>query len=48
MLLKNPKIINNKVDLNSLVTRARDRKERVVFTNGCFDIIHPGHVFILE
>ena len=48
MLLKNPKIITNKADLNYLVKRARDRKERVVFTNGCFDIIHPGHVFILE
>ncbi len=21
---------------------------RVVFTNGCFDILHPGHVYILE
>jgi len=21
---------------------------KVVFTNGCFDILHPGHVFLLE
>ena len=48
MLLKNSKIISNKVDLHSLVTSARDRKEIIVFTNGCFDIIHPGHVYILE
>ena len=48
MLLKNPKIITDKVELNSLVMSARDRKEIIVFTNGCFDIIHPGHVFILE
>ena len=48
MLLKNPKIITDKVVLNSIVTSARDRKEIIVFTNGCFDIIHPGHVFILE
>ena len=48
MLLKNPKIITDKVKLNSIVTSARDRKEIIVFTNGCFDIIHPGHVFILE
>ena len=25
----------------------RDRK-RVVFTNGCFDILHPGHIRMLE
>lgn len=22
--------------------------EKVVFTNGCFDVLHPGHVFLLE
>lgn len=22
--------------------------ERVVFTNGCFDLLHPGHIFALE
>lgn len=27
---------------------ARSRGERVVFTNGCFDIIHAGHVGYLE
>ena len=26
----------------------RDRGERVVFTNGCFDLLHPGHVRLLE
>ncbi len=24
------------------------RGERVVFTNGCFDLLHPGHVRLLE
>jgi rfaE bifunctional protein nucleotidyltransferase chain/domain len=24
--------------------RAQRRGERVVFTNGCFDLLHPGHV----
>lgn len=24
--------------------QARDRGERVVFTNGCFDVLHAGHV----
>lgn len=27
---------------------ARDQRESVVFTNGCFDIIHAGHVGYLE
>ena len=27
---------------------ARDHNEKVVFTNGCFDIIHAGHVGYLE
>ena len=48
MLLENPKIINNNDELKSLVTSVRDRKKTIVFTNGCFDIIHPGHIFILE
>jgi len=26
------------------VAAARRRGERVVFTNGCFDLLHPGHV----
>lgn len=27
---------------------ARERGERIVFTNGCFDILHAGHVAYLE
>lgn len=30
------------------VRAARRRGERVVFTNGCFDILHPGHIRSLE
>jgi D-beta-D-heptose 7-phosphate kinase/D-beta-D-heptose 1-phosphate adenosyltransferase len=26
----------------------RQRGEKVVFTNGCFDLLHPGHVRLLE
>ena len=39
---------------NSLETVCRERAEwralgrRVVFTNGCFDLLHPGHVALLE
>jgi D-beta-D-heptose 7-phosphate kinase / D-beta-D-heptose 1-phosphate adenosyltransferase len=31
-------------ELNSMCTEWRDRGERIVFTNGCFDVIHEGHL----
>lgn len=34
--------------LQVCVADARSHGERVVFTNGCFDIIHAGHVTYLE
>ncbi len=34
--------------LQAAVEEARARGERIVFTNGCFDILHAGHVFYLE
>lgn len=30
------------------IAKRRDRKERIVFTNGCFDILHAGHVRYLK
>ena len=24
------------------------KAKNIVFTNGCFDILHPGHIHILE
>ena len=30
------------------VERARRNGMRVVFTNGCFDLLHPGHIRCLE
>ena len=39
------------VSQSELLERRQDwRKQgrRVVFTNGCFDLIHPGHVRLLE
>ena len=37
-----------RIELQDAVARARDAGERVVFTNGCFDILHAGHVTYLE
>ncbi|MGH8459097.1 MAG: D-glycero-beta-D-manno-heptose 1-phosphate adenylyltransferase [Nevskiales bacterium] len=36
---------------DALIIRRRewkDNRRRVVFTNGCFDLLHPGHIRLLE
>lgn len=30
------------------VAEAKSRGQRVVFTNGCYDLLHPGHIRLLE
>ena len=35
-------------ELITLVGRASRGSRRVVFTNGCFDLLHPGHLWTLE
>ncbi len=35
-------------DLARALDGERRRGRRVVFTNGCFDILHAGHVLLLE
>jgi len=35
-------------DLIAVLSRASRGSRRVVFTNGCFDLLHPGHVHTLE
>jgi D-beta-D-heptose 7-phosphate kinase / D-beta-D-heptose 1-phosphate adenosyltransferase len=38
----------NWVELAELLRKWRDKGEKIVFTNGCFDILHVGHVSYLE
>jgi len=38
----------DEAQLVALVEAARHRGERIVFTNGCFDLLHAGHVTYLE
>jgi len=40
--------IKSKIEIESCVNSARSRNQRIVFTNGCFDILHLGHVKYLE
>jgi len=46
MLIKS-KIVSG-IDLTRLLSFYRFRNQKVVFTNGCFDIIHLGHVKYLS
>jgi len=34
--------------LDDLLVNAKQLGEKIVFTNGCFDILHPGHVTYLQ
>ena len=34
--------------LKNFVEKARQAGQKIVFTNGCFDILHAGHVSVLE
>lgn len=44
-----PESITNKIlkqqDISNYLIKAGGKK--TVFTNGCFDIIHPGHIYLL-
>jgi D-beta-D-heptose 7-phosphate kinase / D-beta-D-heptose 1-phosphate adenosyltransferase len=43
-----PKQATDRATLGSQVALARSQGRRVVFTNGCFDILHRGHVAYLN
>jgi D-beta-D-heptose 7-phosphate kinase/D-beta-D-heptose 1-phosphate adenosyltransferase len=40
--------IHSRRDLQRLLAGERRRGHRIVFTNGCFDLLHVGHVRSLE
>ena len=42
------KIVNDRDSLKAIIEDHRERGHKVVFTNGCFDIIHAGHVRYLK
>lgn len=45
-MLKHPKIVSLAELLNGLAP-LREQGKSIVFTNGCYDILHPGHVDLL-
>ena len=40
--------VMDETTLVQVVKQAKQRGERIVMTNGCFDILHPGHVSYLQ
>lgn len=49
--MSNLKKINNKIflikELKTKLSIWRENGEKIIFTNGCFDIIHKGHIQVL-
>lgn len=45
--LEQQKVISENALVQAL-SASKQRNERIVFTNGCFDILHPGHVSYLN
>ena len=40
--------IKTKEELSRIVQLLKTKRKRIVFTNGCFDLLHVGHVRYLE
>lgn len=38
------KIVRNSADMVATLNMWQFKEERIVFTNGCFDVVHRGHV----
>ncbi|HXR83255.1 MAG TPA: D-glycero-beta-D-manno-heptose 1-phosphate adenylyltransferase [Hanamia sp.] len=43
-----PKYISNTEELESIIKELRKKGKKIVFTNGCFDLIHKGHIALLN
>ena len=37
-------IIETSEDIISTANKEREQWKKIWFTNGCFDILHPGHI----
>ncbi len=44
---RNSKLLSNK-NLENTISALRQFGKKIVFTNGCFDILHPGHLKLLK
>ena len=44
----NNKLISSLDSLEELCDRHRDSGKKIIMTNGCFDILHAGHIYLLS
>lgn len=42
------KYIEDWILLKNEIQRLKDKNKKIIFTNGCFDLLHPGHVKYLQ
>ena len=47
MLSKSERVLTE-ANLNAVVEQYKSQNKKIVFTNGCFDLLHIGHVSYLE
>ena len=47
MALQNKKLVKNINELADICASFRAQKKTIIMTNGCFDIIHSGHTYLL-
>jgi len=40
--------VHSRDELQRQISRWRSARKRIVFTNGCFDLLHPGHLSLLN
>ncbi len=46
--MNNPRKLVDLAQLGSIIADLHRAGQQVVFTNGCFDILHPGHILHLQ
>jgi len=40
--------IKNRTDLKDIIAELKNQGKKIVFTNGCFDLLHVGHIRYLS
>jgi len=48
MAASTKKIFSSATDLAKIIKQRKDQGDKIVFTNGCFDLIHTGHTRYLQ